>query len=250
VYDESAQVQSAPGGVSVPGGLLLPYGPQGVRFAFRNRHSGRDVVVVTGKSVTLQYSTPFAFFVGATNRRNAQVFLVPAKNVKYLKRCAATATRAQRTWMTQLFGHRSWSDNTLIDKAYPHANSGFAAYHVFYDPSTSKSFPLDNFDIQYAPSSGSLSRWTNAGITKLNDQIPGDYSSRCFSPNTYSAFMIMVRRWPVENGKQHGAGLGSGFSDARNITIFDGNKTYISPSGTIPGSVHGTFVNTTDLFAD
>ena len=250
VYDESAQVQSAPGGVSVPGGLLLPYGPQGVRFSFRNRHSGRDVVVVTGKSVTLQYSTPFAFFVGATNRRNAQVFLVPAKNVKYLKRCAATATRAQRTWMTQLFGHRSWSDNTLIDKAYPHANSGFAAYHVVYSNSTSKSFPLDNFDIQYAPSSGSLSRWTNAGITKLNDQIPGDYSSRCFSPNTYSAFMIMVRRWPVENGKQHGAGLGSGFSDARNITIFDGNKTYISPSGTIPGSVHGTFVNTTDLFAD
>ena len=250
VYDEAEQVKTAPGGVSVPGGLLLPYGPQTVRFSFRNRHSEREVVVRTDKTVTLQYSTPFAFFVGATNRPNAQVFLVPAKNVKYLKRCAATANRAQRTWMTQLFGHRSWSDNTLIDKAYPYAIGGVAAYHVVYDPSTSKSFPLDNFDIQYAPSPGSSTRWTYAGTTKFNDIIPGDYSSRCFSPNIYSAFMVKIRQWPVENGKKHGVGLGNGFSDVKNIAIYDGNKTYTSPSSTISGSVHGIFVNTTEVFAD
>ena len=251
VYDESKQVKQAPGGQMIPGGLLLPYGRQSIRFTFTNRHSGRAVTVTSDKSVTLQYSTPFAFFVSATNRRYAQVFLVPAKNVKYLKRCAATATRAQRTWMTQLFGHRSWSDNTLIDKAYPYAAGGVAAYHVLYDPSTSKSFPLDNFDIQYVvPSSGSSSRWTNAGITKISDQIPGDNSSRCFSPNNYGAFMVKIRQWPVENGKKHGTGLGNGFSDDRSITIYNGTTAVISPTNSVSGSVHGVYVNTTELFAD
>ena len=249
VYDESKQAKQAPSGEKIPGGLLLPYGEQSVRFTFTNRHSGREVTVNSGKSVTLQYSTPFAYFVGATNQKNAQVFLVPAKNVKYLKRCASTATKAQRTWMTKLFGHRTWSDGTKVQRAYPYTdNSYIAKYHSNYSAPNYGSLPLRNFDVNYLPGVTSASRWSSSYISRLNNAITSSGFSP-FAPNYYSCFMVRI----VSGGSA--SNLGVGFSVGGNFTILGKtgpteNYRVYQTADSMYGAVDGVFVNTTETFAD
>lgn len=215
-YDESHQVMKSQSGEDIPGGLLLPYGEQRLTFRYRNRWDGRDFL--TEGTIELCYSTDFCVFVGATRRQNAQVFIVPTKNVKYLLRCAPTATRAQRSWMTRLFGHRNWSDHMTVGKAYPHLNTGGLGYWVTYP--TPKTFPLTDFSYTYLPAY-SGSGWSAAGISALYERL-GEGNSRFYEwifgdvqfPSGYShfepgldQFQLAWRSNPRDLDSQHVFGL-------------------------------------------
>lgn len=243
VYDESRQARQAPGGQKIPGGLLLPYGEQGVRFTFTNRHSGREVFVATDKHVTLEYSPDFAYFVGATNQRSARVFLVPAKNVKYLKRCASTATQAQRTWMTKLFGHRAWSDAARVETAFPIGTGG---YHDYYSQPNYGSLPL-YFDVQYLPGTGSATSWSWSRIDQLDGPISTSAPYR-FSPNIYSDFMVnIVGNMVTFNG--------DGFEKDFPVLMLgksrpsDSEYSVFHTSSSCYGAVHGAYISVNEAFA-
>ena len=244
IYDEAKQAKQAPTGEKIPGGLLLPFGNQSVRFAFLNRHSGRKIIINSDKSITLQYSTAFAYFVGATNRRNAQVFLVPAKNVKYLKRCGSTATLEQRTWMTKLFNHRTWSDNVIVEKAYPFSNEGIAAYYKVYSDTSPGFLPFGDFDVRYLPSVVSADVWSSAHINKLDSPISAQSSP--FAPNCFSDFMIRVSSYGSLGIGLHGTridmfGKQSIMSSGYSVIITGGSSCY--------GAVHGDYINTSQPYA-
>lgn len=194
VYDESHQAKQAPTGEKIPGGLLLPYGEQSISFTFTNRHSGREITMLSGKTVTMLYHTDFVYFVGATARRYAQVFLVPKKNAKYLKRCAASADLEQRTWMTKLFGHRTWSDNAQVQQAYPYRDVAEANFHAKYTTSTPGQLPLNNFDVQYLPGvDPNATKWISSYLSLIDGQADTSGAAKTvFSPNLFSAFIIRL----------------------------------------------------------
>ena len=248
VYDESKQAKQAPSGAKIPGGLLLPYGEQRMYFTFTNRHSGREVTVDSGKYVTLQYSTDFAYFVGATNQRYAQVFLVPAKNVKYLKRCASTADLDQRTWMTTLFGHRTWSDNAKVWRAYPYVDMGIAAYHNTYTTKNPGKLPLTNFDARYNPGAGSsATKWIYSYMYYLDEQIPTNGYRTPFQPSgRFSDFMIELYDNKVES---LGVGLKGDRIDLYGIDETSGKPIPWITNGSVYGAVHGYFISTNQSFA-
>lgn len=239
VYDESHQAKQAPTGEKIPGGLLLPYGEQSISFTFTNRHSGREITMSSGKTVTMLYSTSFAYFVGAVNSTVAKVFLVPAKNVKYLKRCSESATKEQRTWMTKLFGHRTWCDGVEISKAFPY-NDGAAQYHMEYPDMSPGKFPLSNFSTVFLPGTVlSGAKWTSAFIGWLDYQIPNDsWGINYFSPGKFSVHMVTL-------SKTDGITLGPGLY---------GDKVMLYKPDPIDhpfdGWVSGTYINVNEVFAD
>lgn len=248
VYDESHQAKQAPTGEKIPGGLLLPYGEQSISFTFTNRHSGREITMSSGKTVTMLYKTSFAYFVGAVNSTVAKVFLVPAKNVKYLKRCSASATKEQRTWMTKLFGHRTWCDGVEISKAFPYNDHG-AQYHVQYSTWSPGKFPLSNFSTQYLPATvSSGAKWTSTYIGWLGSEIPNDSGGiNYFSPGKFSEHMVWL-------SKYSGISLGDGLY-GNSILVYAPDST--SPTGyhTVSseksaGAVFGTYLNVNESFAD
>lgn len=247
VYDESKQAKQAPTGEKIPGGLLLPYGEQRIVFTFTNRHSGRQATVDSGKYVTLQYSTPFAYFVGATNQRFAQVHLVPAKNVKYLKRCASTADLDQRTWMTTLFGHRDWCKAAEVRSAFPYVSGGAAVYHSTYTKTSPGTLPLTNFDARFVPgASSSATKWISYYISMLDDPIPCPGSRQPFVPEYYSDHMIKFWEDITFNA--------IGFKANQKVTMYgkfypsSDYNVWLSPNS-ILGAVHGIYLNTNQSFA-
>ena len=95
---------------------------------------------------------------------------------------------------------------------------------------------MDNFDVKYLPSGNSWSVWSTQRLNELGDRI-------------FSGAMVRVRKWAVADGTKNGNGLGTGFADDRNMSVFDGTTSWIS-QGSVAGSVHGAFINTTETFAD
>ena len=247
VYDESKQAKQAPTGEKIPGGLLLPYGEQRIYFTFTNRHSGREVTIDSGKYVTLLYNTPFVYFVGATNQRYARIFQVPAKNVKYLKRCASTADLDQRTWMTTLFGHRAWSDAARVQRAYPYVNMGISAFHDTYSLTNPGKLPLTNFDARYVPgASSTANKWILSYIYLLDDRIPTNGYNSPFVPPYFSDFLITLYEVQTFNGP--------GFEED-SVALIYGKDDPTSAYGvwwstnSMYGAVQGYYLDTNQSFA-
>ena len=237
LYDESHQTMTASNGEHVPGGLLLPYGTQSVNFKYKNRWDGREFS--ENASFSISYTTPFAFFVGATNAsRNARIFVVPAKNVKYLKRCAAGASLANRTWMTRLFGHRTWSDYVKVTRAYPYQDGVNTAYH--YEGSA-RSFPLTDFDCTYIPSYGGTA-WSASAITALDGYV-ADSNTSLWSPNVYSRHLLGTSVERPSAPAQFGTGLN------QTIMNFAGSDGYAA-DGSVNGWVQGMYISTGEVFAE
>ena len=237
VYDESHQTMRSSSGEDVPGGLLLPYGEQTVTFSYENRWDGRTFSETS--TLRLNYSTPFAFFVGATDAgRNAKIFVVPAKNVKYLKRCAAGASLQNRTWMTKLFGHRTWSDYVKVSRIYPYMQGMNPAFHY---NSSAKSFPLTDFDWAYVPSY-SGSGWSAAAITALDGYVSDTYG-HLWTPNVYSRQIFGTTPVTPDNAARFGTGF-----DQSNM-YFAGSNGF-SADGSIDGWLQGMYIKTNEVFAN
>ena len=236
VYAESEQTMVNSVGEKVPGGLLLPYGEQHVEFQYSNRHDGRTFSA-SSNDIILRYSTSFMLVVGATRQTNAQVFLVPTKCAKYLQKCAAGATLAQRTWMTKLFGHRTWCDHVKIQNAYPYYVSGGHAWYKTYPSPSYATFPLSDF----APNYAGLTSWNSSNVgTRLQQAVaPGQPGS--WSPDVYAVYMVRITEYP--SAGQFGASLDKMI-----------NLSFRRSGGFVGGvdeqSVIGLFVDTHEVFAN
>lgn len=175
-YDEAHQAKKDSYNEPVPGGLLIPYGPQTVRFEYSNRwETGRTMY--ESMEFKLHYEVEWVLFIGATVYYAAELHLVTPKHAKYLKAMAAQVNQAGRTFMTQFGGGNYWTSQFKISKAYGKANMGYssAEYNVVYSPSVGN-FPLRNFLTSYVTAGTPL--WTQGILNKVlaGQSEPVDYT--------------------------------------------------------------------------
>ncbi len=175
-YDETHQVMRSERNEPVPGGMLLPYGKQTIAFRYENKWDHRQMVT-EDNSLTLNYSTLFGFFVGATSKPAASVFYIPLKAQKYLMRMGAQMDAGGRNQLLSLLDTREWYNHLTFTHLYKNATG--SGYYLTAPASGALKLPQHNFDVSYLGySSGSA--WTQAAmdsfISKWGSNISGTTS--------------------------------------------------------------------------
>ena len=146
-YDESHQVMRSASGEGVPGGLIMPYGPQTVTGKITNLYDGGTYEA--SSQFVLKYASSMCVFVAANRSRYASVYVLPRKHVKYLKRLAHSVSYANRHWMMTWLGTDGWMAYSRAAKFYQKA-PGRNEYYRNSTASTGDPFPrLNEFDVQY-----------------------------------------------------------------------------------------------------
>ena len=166
-FDEAHQVKKDSYNEPVPGGLLVPYGAQTVRFGYSNRwESGRTLY--ESVSFRLSYEVEWVAFVGATNQAAAELHIVTPKHARYLKALSSRLNQAGRTFMTKFGGGYYWLDGINVEKAYGEADMEYvyAKYRVNYG--TPAKFPLYNFLASYV---GTGTYWS---LATMNSVLSGN----------------------------------------------------------------------------
>ena len=164
-YDESHQVMRTASGEGVPGGLIMPYGPQTVTGKITNLYDGGTYEV--SSDFVLKYASSMCVFVAANRSRYASVYVLPRKHVKYLKRLAGSVSYASRHWMMTWLGTDAWQANTRAKKFYQ-KRSGINDYYRISSSSDGDTFPrLNEYDVQYLQNADGFtpgSMWNEAAI--------------------------------------------------------------------------------------
>lgn len=162
-FDETHQATKDSYNEPVPGGILVPYGAQTVRFNYSNRwETGRTLY--ESVEFRLCYEVEWVLYVGATNQPAAELHVVTPKHARYLNMLSSQASQACRTFMTKFAGGYYWLNQIDIQKAYGVAKMGLvdAQYRVSYAPPVH--FPLYNFLASYV---GTGSSWTSSAMSSV-----------------------------------------------------------------------------------
>lgn len=164
-FDETHQATKDSYNEPVPGGILVPYGAQTVRFIYSNRwETGRTLY--ESVDFRLCYEVEWVLYVGATNQAAAELHVVTPKHARYLNRLSSQVSQACRTFMTKFAGGYYWLNQIDVQKAYGEAKMGLvdAEYRVEY-PSTSRGhFPLYNFLASYV---GTGTTWSSSAMNSV-----------------------------------------------------------------------------------
>ena len=180
LYDESHQVMLSSNGEPVPGGMLLPYGEQTVSLIVENKWDHRQIEMAGGITLTLNYTTMYGFFVGATRDRYASVFYLPLKTQKYLMRMGARMTAEGRGQLLSFLNTQEWYNHMGCRRMYRKSGSG---YYLEAPGSGLLSLPqLGSFDVRYLEGSfSSASAWTQAAM----DYFDGRWGSGLAGGNDF-----------------------------------------------------------------
>ena len=174
MYEESRQVMQH-GTEKVPGGIIVPYDLQTVTCTYENKYDHRTFSCTY--EFYLEHRVNCYPFVGATNTRNATVYLLPMKHIKYLYRyVTASSTQAFRHKLMRL-GEYDFTDKGQFlftcDEMYQ-MDSGLSAHYVDnYLPADLHS-PWTDFDVhyvggKYGPFHGN-NAWSQAAMDYLQDR--------------------------------------------------------------------------------
>ena len=182
-YDESRQVMRTASGEGVPGGLIMPYGPQTVTGKITNLHDGG--IYEVSSSFVLKYASSMCVFVAANRSRYASVHILPRKHVKYLKRLANSVSYQSRHWMMTWLGTDLWQANTRAKNFYQ-KRPGVNDYYRTSSSSNGDAFPrLNEFDVQYLQNATGFtpgSVWSAAAIQAVEAVSLGVVSSMSATP--------------------------------------------------------------------
>ena len=173
-FDEAHQAKKDSYNEPVPGGLLVPYGAQTVRFIYSNRwETGRTLY--ESVSFRLKYEVEWVLFIGATMSGPAELHLVTPKHARYLKALSSQLGQAGRTFMTKFGGGYYWAKDVNIRRAYGESDMEmvYKKYRIEYNPYAH--FPLYDFLSSYVSTQSS---WNQEILNKvLSGQAkPVDYS--------------------------------------------------------------------------
>lgn len=164
-FDETHQASKDSYNEPVPGGLLVPYGAQTVRFIYSNRwETGRTLY--ESVEFRLCYEVEWVLYVGATNQAAAELHVVTPKHARYLNMLSSQASQACRTFMTKFAGGYYWLNEINIEKAYGEADMDYvyAKYRVEYPYPSRGHFPLYNFLASYV---GTGTTWTSSAMSSV-----------------------------------------------------------------------------------
>ena len=145
VYDETHQVRRSSSGEPVPGGLVIPYGNQGMTGTYSNKWDHRTFSVRVGFTLTYPVINASILVVARPGARYASVYLMPQKIIKYLKALGPSVDTAARHWMMQLFNDSRWMNNVRFEDCYQ-VRPGWNQYHR---PGPQTGSPRSDYDIKY-----------------------------------------------------------------------------------------------------
>lgn len=180
-FDETHQASEDSYHEPVPGGLLVPYGAQTVRFVYSNRwETGRTLYETV--EIRLCYEVEWVAFVGATNLPAAELHIVTPKHARYLIALSSQLNQVGRTFMTKFGGGYYWLNEVEVEKAYGEADMEYvyAKYRVNYD--TPAKFPLYNFSASYV---GTGTYWSS---TLMSNVLSGN--SQPVSYRTFPRYLV------------------------------------------------------------
>ena len=190
-FDETHQASKDSYNEPVPGGLLVPYGAQTVRFIYSNRwETGRTLYETV--EFRLCYEVEWVLYVGATNQEAAELHVVSPKHARYLNMLSTQVSQSGRTFMTRFLGAFNWLSGIDIQKAYGEADMDYvyAQYRVVYPSGSPGHFPLRNFLASYV---GTGTTWTSSA---LNSVLNG--TSQPVRYNLFPRYLV-VSNLPVSN---------------------------------------------------
>ena len=142
-YRESSQPTQVDGEY-VPGGLILPYGPQTVTLTVTNRWDGRKLV--SSSSFTIKHSA-HVYQIGLFNRsKTATVYPLPPKNIKYVMSLYSKVPIQTRQWMLKILGGDEWLKHYISG---PDFMIGTAGYRKYKQTSTGVYWHRQNFPVSY-----------------------------------------------------------------------------------------------------
>lgn len=171
MYYEDRQTMAV-GSEPVPGGLVVPYGPQAITGTYRNKWDGREFS--TSMSFVLKHLIGYGTFIGARANRNATVYIVPHKGAKYLEQMGARVSASQRGWMRKVLGQgeitgTAYPDDTSFGYCMYQKKSGVRDYYVY---KTTVLLPATNFNVRYVPNYSTADAWSEAAMrTYLNSHL-------------------------------------------------------------------------------
>ena len=196
IFDEAHQVKKDSKGEAVPGGLIVPYSKQNLRYKMSNRWDGREFEAIG--SFEIQYDYELYAFVGATHTRYAELHLVTPKQLKYLTSMSGSLNRAGRTYLTQFLGSSAGA-NYSVRAAYAYLDRynysaglvyGNRSYFKRYTPNVH--FPLKDFDAYYV--NYASTQWNSSLVnTLLHGNLPvkpGESASSVNRGNAHFQYLV------------------------------------------------------------
>ena len=174
LYDETHQVMRSAHNEPVPGGLLLPYGEQTVSFRYENKWDHRQMETADN-TLTLNYTSTFSFFVGATRSQYASVFYLPQKSQKYLMRMGPQMTAAGRAQLLSFLNTQAWYSHLGSTRLYKKSSS--TGYYLEASGSGVLRYPqVNTFNVRYLEGSyGSASAWSQAAMNYFDSKWGSGY---------------------------------------------------------------------------
>ncbi len=182
-YDESRQTMRTASGEGVPGGLIMPYGPQTVTGKIVNLYDGGTYEAAS--EFVLRYASPMCIFVAANRSRYASVYVLPCKHVKYLKRLANSVTYEARHWMLTWLGTDGWMANSRAVNFYQR-RPGLNDFYRHSSSANGDPFPrLNEYDIEYLRFADGFTPgtvWNEAAIRAVEGRSLSVVSSMSATP--------------------------------------------------------------------
>lgn len=108
-FDEREQPGETSWGEFLPGGLIVPYGPQKVTFTAINKWDGSRVSLSTSFSITHRVTMKQLGVFGDT--AYATIYPLPQKSIDYIIKYHDDATDEKLHWMLKILGTDEWLYN-------------------------------------------------------------------------------------------------------------------------------------------
>ncbi len=145
-YDEASQVMQNSAGEPVPGGLLVPYGPQTITLTVQNKWDHRSYSQSKVFEPVYDVVSCSYFAVARIGQTTADVYPLPRKVIKYLYSMGNYLTRAQRSEMILLFdqgtNYMGRVDYENLYRLHSYEGGYFLSGYTSY-------FPLHNLEARY-----------------------------------------------------------------------------------------------------
>ena len=153
-YNESSQPTRVDGEY-VPGGLIVPYGPQTVTLTVTNKWDGRKLF--TSSSFEVKYTATLHLIGLFHNSKYATVYPLPLKNITYMMALNGKVPNSTLRWMLKVLDSNEWLNHF-------YSGPDFLIYSKYMRnlPSSGEQYlwSKNNFPVTYF--SGSATVWTAA----------------------------------------------------------------------------------------
>lgn len=152
-FDEKEQPGETSWGEFLPGGLIVPYGPQKVTFTVVNKWDGSRVSLSTAFSISHRVTMKQLGVFGDT--AYATIYPLPQKSIDYIMKYHDKTTDEKAHWMIKLLGTDDWLYNYRSGPDFYNSDKGGSM-----QPNPSIKYSTGYYSVRYIDDKAY--KWTEA----------------------------------------------------------------------------------------